>query len=197
MADPSGEIDPSYPSGMRPSAPVRSGAVPCSAHKSNGDPCGQPATGGTNVCDYHGARAPQVRKAARRRVVNAQAAKELKGLEYEPVDNPVEVLQDLAGKASAIAELIAAKAADADDTASIEALGAALDRAHKFAESLQRLGLDERRLKLEEAQARVMWAALQRSMDAVGLPTAQQAQLIEGFEVAYAELEKANSEGPK
>lgn len=175
----------------------------CGAKKHQGEgTCRRPAGWGTDhvgagPCKLHGGSTITHRKAAKRKLIDRAAAKELAGLEYEPVEDPVPVLQDVAGKAVALVELIAAKAAEANDEASVGALGAALDRAHKFAESLQRLGLDERRLLLEEAQARLMWAALQRSMDAAGLPTAQQTQLLEGFEVAYAELEKANSEGPK
>lgn len=185
------------PSGMRPSAPVLSGATPCSARKTNGDPCGQAALSGGTVCGYHGGRAPQVRRAARRRLVEAEIAKELAELEYEPVEDPIPVLQNLAGKAQAIADFVAAKAANADDPATIDALGAALDRAHKFAESLQRLGLDERRLRLEEGQAQLMWAALTRTLEMLDLPASQQQEIVDAFPMAYAEVEKANSEGPK
>lgn len=48
--------------------PVQRGAVRCSAHKRNGDPCGQPARRGTNVCRSHGGNAPQTLAKAKREI---------------------------------------------------------------------------------------------------------------------------------
>lgn len=43
----------------------------CDGHKKNGDRCHNPARRGTNVCDYHGAKAPQVKAKARQRLEEA------------------------------------------------------------------------------------------------------------------------------
>lgn len=44
----------------------------CTAHSSRtGEPCKKPAVKGTNVCRSHGAGAPQVKAAARRRLLEA------------------------------------------------------------------------------------------------------------------------------
>lgn len=43
----------------------------CSAHKSNGQPCNASALAGTNVCHVHGGFAPQVKRKARERLLEA------------------------------------------------------------------------------------------------------------------------------
>lgn len=52
-------------------------AVRCTAHRTNGEPCGNYAMTGGRVCHAHGGRAPAVRKAAQRRLLEARMHKEI------------------------------------------------------------------------------------------------------------------------
>lgn len=56
---------------------VQRPAVRCHAHRTNGEPCGNYAMHGASVCHAHGGRAPAVRKAAQRRMVEATLSREV------------------------------------------------------------------------------------------------------------------------
>ncbi len=72
----------------------------CSGHK-QGRACGNYPIHGSSVCRYHGGAAPRVKNAAAVRVVEEKVRRKLGRVTSLPVENPLEELSELAGKAKA------------------------------------------------------------------------------------------------
>jgi hypothetical protein len=66
----------------------------CSAHRTDGQPCSAWAVHGSVVCASHGARAPQVKKAAGRRAARADAERACVALGVQVETTPEAALQD-------------------------------------------------------------------------------------------------------
>lgn len=81
---------------------------PCAGHTTSGEPCGNHAVVGATVCHKHGARAPQVRAAAARRISLAEA------LESGDRRHPQEVLASALHGADVLARRTQALLADGD-----------------------------------------------------------------------------------
>lgn len=177
----------------RPPRPVTPWRAPggdrrCKARSSRtGERCRQWAIKGGKVCPAHGGRAPQVAAAARRRVVEDQAAVELARLDVDPVTNPLEELSMLAGQAVAWKDMMAAKV---NQLTSLryegEGLGEqlraevglwerALDRCEKFCTAMARLDIDDRLAKISEAQGVVMVGFIQVALQRCGIDYADPA----------------------
>jgi hypothetical protein len=154
-----------------------------------------PIKGGP-VCIAHGGGIPRVVQAARRRVVEAGATKELAKLEFEPVTDPISKLGELGGQAEALLQLLFTRVAEDNDMAAADAIGSAMDRLRKILTAAHRAGLEERRVAVEEAQAELAVAALRLAAERAGLAPAQRTQIIEAWSVAVLELEKANEPPP-
>ena len=119
--------------------------------RQSGERCKRAPTPGASVCYYHGGAAPQVRKAAARKLATQRAAAKLADWDYEPVDDPMGAMADYAGQARALVAVLASELADGKPTAAtVEALGAALERAHRMAKDLASTGFEKRRLELSE-----------------------------------------------
>lgn len=186
-------------------------AVTCVAtSKRSGQRCRRAPAKGAAVCATHGGKAPQVRRAARERVVEERARAELYRMgRPAPVHNPIEELADLAGEIVAwknkCAQHVAALAEQLTywtdrewhkaegvpiHTEAVENLRAVvsayergLDRTVRVLATIAKLNLEERMVKIRQTELDVIVAAIRAAGAAIGLqPPAQRA-----LEAAMAE----------
>lgn len=153
----------------------------CSAtSRSTGKQCGNLASAGTTVCYIHGARSPQVRKAAKRRLEEAKVvSKFLKDYPIRAIDDPIVALQSLTSEAQAFYSFVSQHVAaiDVDDWAGEEgklsAYVALLERAQaqaqRFLSDWVRLGLEERLVRLSERQAEAIGRVIDGVLNSLGL----------------------------
>lgn len=140
-------------------------ALRCKARKRNGDPCGRYAVVGGTVCPSHGGNAPQVRAKAKQRVAEEKAAKaaEKYVAKATPLNDPLTALLKVAGEVSALKDFLADRVAELDPArwsssgpqgeqirAIVAAYERALDRTARVLVDINRLGLEDRLLKLQE-----------------------------------------------
>lgn len=192
------------------------GGTQCGAHLPNpGDRpphCRkEPGSGtehqGYGRCKYHGGSTPAGRIQGRELKLAAQDAelnRKLSEWGYEPVEDPVEVLADLAGMARAMVDFWATRldAIDPDDYRFTDAKGAeqlrsevtlherALNTARQFATEMAKIDIDKRRVRVDEVRAALVGTALRAAIEApaAGL-TAIQVEIIgDAFHEAMAEL---------
>jgi hypothetical protein len=154
----------------------------CTARNRSGERCRRAPTPGALVCSMHGGRAPQVIAAARTRVVEAQAARQLRAEGYEPTVDPVEELLSLGAEVTALKDVLRARVADLSDDAwvttsklavedvraLVRAYERALDRCERTLTNMLRLDLDSRQVRIAERQAEVMVQAVEAALAAVG-----------------------------
>ena len=156
----------------------------CSGHStSTGEPCGLSPVRGATVCHKHGGSAPQVKAKAAERVAQQEFDQEmsrtLAHLNVAPVDNPLAVLAELAGQAVAFKDALADRVNRLNDIRYEDLKGSeqlrsevalwerALDRCERFVTSMARLKIDDRLVKVEEAQVDLLLAALDAGLVAV------------------------------
>ena len=140
----------------------------CTGHSSRtGKPCRLPPVRGATVCHKHGGRAPQVKRAAERRLLEADL-RELFGKvspDPTPVDDPLRAYADLAGRVLGWMRLMDSLL---DDLATVDVTTAsqgeqaraivqlyerALDRSNTVLSSYARLRIDERLAAITDKQA--------------------------------------------
>lgn len=120
---PSGALDPSPPPWSHAPGPgevacERCGWVHerCTAHKTNGNPCGQhPTVGGSGVCTRTHGNAPQVRAAAARRLALGRARAELERegrlgggtIDVDPADAMLAMVREAAFNVAVLRDMVA------------------------------------------------------------------------------------------
>lgn len=138
---------------------------------------------GITVCHYHGAPLPQVQAAAERRTPEAKARAYLEKNGYEPLTDPVKVLADLAGEAVAMKDYFRSQIdqlryehrAGEQLRAEVALYERAMDRCVKVLTDIMRLGIAERRARIEEAQAVMMLQIFNTVLGRMDLPAQKRA----------------------
>ena len=148
----------------------------CRATTSAGNPCPRPAIVGAAVCYHHGGNAPQVRAAAERRVTLAEA---LVTGDRRPA---WEVLEDGLHIVDLVMREVILQVKDEGTVtpAMLDKLIASVERAHRLAKVNLDAGIDQRRLKLAEAQAGQMHRVFSAVLSGLHL-TPEQRALVPGL----------------
>ena len=150
----------------------------CKAHTTAGNPCRRAPILGGEVCPSHGGRAPQVKAAAERRhaaqALEADARAVLAFEAVEPITDPVLELAELAAEVRATVRALGQRVNALQDPRYVSPLGTEQTRAEltllgqyqdRLARMLTALGqfdLDDRRVRITEAQAAVVVHVLDR-----------------------------------
>lgn len=139
---------------------------------------------GSTVCGSHGGRAPQVRKAAARRIAIAEAERLVIGLggvlDVDPLDALLESVQEAAWNVAAY-RLAIEKLVPVDRDGAVDTFGVAKDsllqrlvtgynderdRLVKYAKVCVDAGVEERKVRLAEAQGGLMARVVEAAVDA-------------------------------
>ena len=129
----------------------------------------------------HGASSPQARLAAKRRLAQAAATRAINRNGIAPVGDPIEGLRSLAAEAVALKDFFSDRLKALEELryqgntgeqlrAEVGLYERALDRSQKFLHDLARLGLDERQVRVSEAQTAIFAGVIARALSAAGLP---------------------------
>ena len=153
--------------------------------------CELPAGWGTEHkgygrCRKHLGNTPNVARAAERERVEHEARQELAHLDVEPVDNPLEELQKLAGRVlaweKAIGEMVNGLSAIRYESehggeqlrAEVGLLERAMDRCERVLVAMARLNIDERLAKVTARQASLVNDVLKGALDDLGIDRSEE-----------------------
>lgn len=159
----------------RQSQPRTDGRRTCGAQTRSGGRCKGLAMAGQDRCRMHGGSSPQAKRKAEQRLVEQTARATLADLDHtEPVTDPFAALEDLAGQAKRFADILRTKVGELTQVgysssqgleqvkAEIQVYLSALTRAESVLAKIVSLDLESRRVRIAEAQASLVAAALAR-----------------------------------
>lgn len=161
-------------------------AARCTAKsKTTQERCLKAAAFGTNVCQIHGARAPQTKAKAQRAAVEEKARKTFGRLadHSTPVADPLTALGQLAGHVTAWMEFLSGQVADLEELRFEDVKGSeqidgrvqlfrqALVDCNQVLGTYARLGIDDRLARISERQAETVLKAIEVALEAVGVPS--------------------------
>lgn len=167
------------------------GPALCGRPKRQGDhsPCLKAAGWGTDhvgigPCRNHGGMLPGVQKAARRSLAQAEFRQYLHEQGIPEIDDPTQRLIELLGEADAFYAFMRDKlgSIDVDEwesadergvlqaTVYVELFERAQERLQKFLVDIQRLGLEERLVRLSERQADMVCTVIERVLGTLNMP---------------------------
>lgn len=146
--------------------------------RQSGERCKRAAIRGGTVCSMHGGKTPVIAAAAERRLAEQEAAKLLGRVwnpDAAPVTDPVEALQVLAGRMRHSLDVLGAQLAEEGPggPASVAWLKIMGELRHAL-DGMARLGIAERQVQLEEAQAAIITTAFRAALEAL----AQRVELL-------------------
>lgn len=163
--------------------------VKCKAHsrKRGGKQCGCAPMAGQAVCGSHGGRSPRAVAAGLGVVAEVRMREQLGKLAVTPIDNPLLELQHLAGEARAWKELLAEHVAKLDrmrySTDGGEAVRGeillferAMDRCLAVLATVAKLNIDERLVRIYEAQKDMILRAIDAALASAGVAGAAAAE---------------------
>lgn len=158
----------------------------CGARRRDGGTCTYKAMLGGTRCRRHGGAIPSVRAAAKRRLAEQAATRAVEREGIAPLGDPVEMLRELAAEAIGLKDFFAARLAALEELryqgagqageqlrAEVALYERALDRSQKFLHDLAKLGLDERQVRVSEAQVVILVGIINRGLAASNLDADQ------------------------
>lgn len=157
--------------------PIEAGPIRCSAiARRTGERCRKFPIRGANVCRSHGGAAPQVRRAAHRRLAEAEAARLVAQEGSSPTRDPIEALLRVCGEMESLSTALRNRVANLSDITNTDRTGAqdtvaelqayerSLDRLARTLVAINRLGLEERRIAIQQRKADLLRECVTRAV---------------------------------
>lgn len=144
---------------------------------------------GAGSCRLHGGSTRSVSKGAHRVLLERQASEQLARLDVAPIDDPLTELSRLAGQVVAWRDALAAKVNELTSVryenshggeqlrAEVALFERAMDRCVNVLTAIARLDIDNRLMRISEAQAALVVQAIRNTFAAIALTPEQQAKV--------------------